>query len=386
MGDIERRTFVTTAVTGLIVTLASGRVGMASQEKTTTSIPRFAYVGSRTTKERKARGRGIEVYRILDREEVWEPIQTLSDLTNPSFLITDTDGRYIFTVHGDMSEITSFKIDSSSGELQKIGSADTRGKNPVHAVPHNPSKSLLVANYATGSLVRIPVSSEGKLGEAGDPLSLPGEPGPHKTEQSSSHPHQIVADPANRFFLVPDKGLDQIFTVSVDASGTLSVISSVTTRQGAGPRHIVFGLSGEFAYAINELDSTLTTYRYAPDTGTLKALQIVSSVPQDFVGGSRAAAITISKDGRSIYATNRGHNSVVHLKIDERSGLLNVHRWHSTSGSGPRFAAVSKTGRTLFVANELSDTVVSFAVADDGGLTPNEFVVKTGSPVSIIDV
>lgn len=358
---------------------------MADDTRPNAGKARFAYIGSRTTKERKARGRGIEVYRVGDREEAWEPVQLVEGLTNPSFLITDAEERFMFTVHGDMSEVSSFAIDRETGRLTKIGSADTRGKNPVHLVPHEPSKSLLVANYATGSVVRMPVGDDGRLGTAGDPLGLPGQPGPHKTEQPSSHPHQIVADPDRKFFIVPDKGLDQVFTILVNADGGLSIVSSIATRQGAGPRHVVFGPTGTLAYVVNELDSTVTTYRYAPETGKLEPLQIVPSIPTDFVGDNRAAAIVISKDGRSLYATNRGHDSVVHLEIDP-VGLLGKPRWHQTKGAGPRFASLSPSGSTLFVANELTDTIASFGVGNRGELTLNEGTVKSGSPVSIVMV
>ncbi len=199
-------------------------------EETKSNRPRFAFTGSRTTKERKARGLGIEVYRIGDQETQWEHTQRVGDLVNPSFLITDSHQRFVFTVHGDQSEISSFQIDKETGKLSKISTVGTRGKNPVHLVPHASSNSILVANYATGSLVRVPVSASGHLGEAGEPLSLPGEPGPHKREQSSSHPHQIVADPKGNFFIVPDKGLDQIFTIAVKADGKLEIVSSTASR------------------------------------------------------------------------------------------------------------------------------------------------------------
>jgi 6-phosphogluconolactonase (cycloisomerase 2 family) len=148
---------------------------VAAKETLKPFRPRFAYVGSRTTKERKARGKGIEVYRIGQNESEWEHIQRLDGLTNPSFLVTDHERRFLYTVHGDQSEISSFAIDAESGKLRKIATASTRGKNPVHLVIHPGSQTMLVANYATGSLVTIPISTDGALGEAGNPLLLPGE-------------------------------------------------------------------------------------------------------------------------------------------------------------------------------------------------------------------
>lgn len=202
--------------------------------------PRFAYVGSRTTTERKARGQGIEVYRIGRNEQEWTLVQVVTELANPSFLIADVDHRFLYTVHGDKSEITSLTINPDTGTLRKVSTASTLGSNPVHLVIHSPSQSVLVANYATGSIVSIPISSDGVLGKSGRPLLLPGEPGPHQDEQTMSHPHQIVADPSGRFFLVPDKGLDRVFTIAVDHHGQLQIVASAKTRPGAGPRHAVF--------------------------------------------------------------------------------------------------------------------------------------------------
>ncbi|WHA44006.1 lactonase family protein [Agrobacterium larrymoorei] len=349
-----------------------------------TSSARFAYVGSRTTKERKARGKGIEVYKIGADERSWEHVQRVEDLTNPSFLITDRTSRFLYTVHGDESEVSSFSIDAETGKLTKLGTVSTKGKNPVHLVIDEKSNTMLIANYATGTIASLPILEDGKLGEAAEPLALPGEPGPHKIEQKASHPHQIVADPSKRFYLVPDKGLDRIFTLEVGDKGAVKIVSSVATRQGAGPRHAVFDESGKFVHVVNELDSTVTAYAFDTTSGALTPIEIVSTLPSDFTGDSRAAAVVSSADGSELFVTNRGHNSVAAFRIDQKTAKLSDPNWHETAGKGPRFAVVSPSGKTLFAANELTDSVVAFEIDDKDGLGKVANVVETGSPVSIV--
>ncbi len=383
MKVINRRAFVK-GIGMSAAAVAVLPIAVAAKESTLKPFrPRFAYVGSRTTKERKARGKGIEVYRIGQNESEWEHIQLLDGLTNPSFLITDAERRFLYTVHGDESEITSFAIDADIGKLRKIATASTQGKNPVHLVIHPSSQTMLVANYATGSIVTIPISTDGTLSQAGDPIFLPGESGPHRTEQTMSHPHQIVADRSGRFFLVPDKGLDRIFTIAVDERGKLEIVTSIATRQGAGPRHAVFNPQGDIVHVVNELDSSITTYGFDSTSGALTPIEIVPSVPTSFLGDNRAAAIGASTDGSQLFATNRGQNTVVQFNIDAASGKISDPRWHQTLGKGPRFASLSPTGKTLFVANELTDTVVAYDLRAEGMMTNPTETAATGSPVSI---
>ena len=196
----------------------------------------FAYVGCRTTKERNARGKGINVYYVEPSGE-WKHVQLVEDLINPSFLAMDRMQKYMYTIHGDFSEISAFAIDPANGGLTFLNRQSTEGKNPVHLVPDPSNRYMVVANYATGTLVTLPILSDGKLGVVIDKVSLPGEPGPNKTQQESSHPHEVSYDRQGRFIIVPDKGLDRVFAFSVDTNtGQLVAANppSVKARQGSG--------------------------------------------------------------------------------------------------------------------------------------------------------
>lgn len=341
----------------------------------------FVYIGSRTTKERNARGNGIEIYRV-NADGQWAHRETVGDLVNPSFLIMNADQSLMFTVHGDLEEVSSFRVDPDTGLLYKLSTVNVEGANPVHLSLDGAEKHLIVANYKTGSVVSLPVNEDGALGTVISKIDLPGEPGPHRDEQPSSHPHQVLPDGTGQRFIVPDKGLDKIFVLSADQSGALTIRSAVSTREGAGPRHGDFSPDGQTVYVINELDSTIAGYRY--EDGELAPFQVVSTLPDDFTGNSRGAAIDVSSDGRYVYATNRGHDSVVRFAADASTGRLSDPQWIGSGGERPRFMVIAPSGEKLLVANELTDTIVSFRIAEDGILTEGEQVVETGSPVSIV--
>ncbi len=348
-----------------------------------TPQPRFVYVGSRTTIERGARGSGVEVYRVKQNEREWTLVQVVGGLTNPSFLVVDANKRFLYTVHGDRSEITSLAINSDTGTLTKVSTASTSGSNPVHLAIHPPLQSVLVANYATGSIVSIPISSDGVLGKAGRPLFLPGQPGPHRYEQLTSHPHQIAGDPSGRFFLVPDKGLDRVFTIAVSHQGQPEIVASAKTHPGAGPRHAIFHPTGRFAYVVNELDSTVTAYAFDSFSGQLSAIETVPTLPRNFLGANRAAALLASENGDFIFVSNRGHDSVVQFAVEGKTGRLSKGLWQPSLGQGPRFAVISPSGESLFVANELSDSIVSYEIGETGIAAGPFPTVDSGSPVSI---
>ncbi|MGH8129071.1 MAG: lactonase family protein, partial [Gammaproteobacteria bacterium] len=212
-------------------------------------------------------------------------------------------------------------------------------------------------------------------------------PGPHATEQGFARPHQIRFDPSGRFATVPDKGLDRVFVFRLDAEKGKLVPSespSVAAREASGPRHIDFHPTLPFAYVVNELDSTVTACRFEAQRGALVPTQILSSLPPTHTGNSRAAEIEVSRCGRFVYASNRGHDSIAAYAVDMATGQLTHAGWFATRGRTPRFFAIDPTGALLYAANEDSDTIIEFAVNEsNGSLIPTGRVINTGSPVCI---
>lgn len=342
----------------------------------------FAYVGCYTSSERRGRGEGINVYRIdADR---WKHVQLVKDALNPSWLALDRSQRVLYAAHGDGETISTFRIDAGTGHLEPLGSQPTGGKNGVRLGVSADNRFVVVANYSSGTVGVLAIAPDAALGPLTDLVELHGTRGPHRIEQTASHPHDIVFDPAGRLIVVPDKGLDAVFVFTLEASsGKLRPGDppSVATRRGAGPRHADFHPSRPRVYVLNELDSTITTY----DVRTFMPLQVITTLPTTFTGDNTTSEIAVAPSGRFVYASNRGHDSIAAFGVDEDSGVLAPLGWEPTQGKTPRFFAIDPSGTSLHVANQDSDTIVTFAIDPAGGtLTPSGHVVATGSPSSIV--
>jgi len=347
----------------------------------------FAYVGCYTSKERNGKGEGVSVYRMDAASGEWTQVQVVKDVVNPSWLTLDHRRRFLYAAHGDGSEATAFAIDTPSGRLTLLNRQPTNGRNGVRLAIDASNRFAVLANYSTGTVAVLPINPDGSLAPLTDLVTLQGKPGPHRTEQVSAHPHDVVFEPRGRFVVVPDKGLDATFVYRLDtASGKLVAADppSVASRPGAGPRHVDFHPSKPYLYQINELDSTITTFRFDPERGELMPLQVITTLPPSFTGNSATSEIAVAPSGAFVYGSNRGHDSIAIFAVDDATGVLSSVGWESTQGKVPRFFALDPSGTFLYAANQNSDTIVTFRVdASTGRLKPTGQIVRTGSPSSI---
>jgi 6-phosphogluconolactonase len=344
------------------------------------------YVGSFTGAGR-GHGEGLTVHRRSRDSDAWVQIQLLKDLADPSFLIVDRQGRHLYSAHGDGTQATSYQIDQATGRLTVLNQQPTGGGNGVHLAIDATGRYLALANYGTGSLAVLPINADGSLAPRSDLAMFAGTPGPHRTQQESSHPHHCPFDRTGRFIVVPDKGLDKIFVYRLDSGGGKLMPASppdVATRSGAGPRHVDFHPTQPYAYVINELDSTIATYRFEPDKGVLKPIQVITTLPDSYTGNNTGAEIAVAPSGRFLYGSNRGHDSIAIFAIDAAAGTLAPVGWEPTGGRTPRFFGLDPTGTELYAANQTTDTVVIFRVNQTSGkLTPSGQTVNVGTPSTI---
>jgi 6-phosphogluconolactonase len=351
----------------------------------------LAYLGCRTSRERNAKGDGIGVWRIGE-DRRWSRIQLVGDLLNPSYLAFDRTGRFLYTVHGDGDEASAFRIDPKTGQLAFLNTVKTGGWNPVHLIPDPRNRFMVVANHIVKNGVKsgissLPIGHDGRLGEPVDVLAFEGAVGPHRVEQPFPKPHQVQFDRSGRFIVVPDKGCDKVRVFTLDDNGKLHevVAAEAPARETSGPRHVCFHPSNRHAYVVNELDSTVVSYSFDPATGALKPLQNVLAIPESFTGNSRASEITISADGRYVYASSRGSDDVGIFSVDGPTGHLKPIGWADGLGKTPRFIGLSSTGTDMFIANEESHTIVGYRVDRERGLLTDPLVVaETGSPTCIL--
>ncbi|HET9478487.1 MAG TPA: lactonase family protein, partial [Pyrinomonadaceae bacterium] len=256
------------------------------------------------------------------------------------------------------------------------------GADPCHLTVDQKRKSLLVANYTGGNLAVLPIQRDGGLGPAVDVEQHEGS-GPRE-QQKSPHAHCIKLDRADRFAFSADLGSDKVMIYRFTGKLEPAQQPSAKLHPGAGPRHLTFHPNGRYLYAINELDSSVTTFKYDAAKGTLAAFETVSTLPRDFKGTSYCADVHVSRSGRFLYGSNRGHNSIVVFAIDPHTARLKLVEHVSTEGKWPRNFVIDPSGRFLLVANQHTDNVVVFHIdAQTGRLTPAGQIAEIPVPVCL---
>lgn len=347
----------------------------------------FAYVGSYTTPGRDGHGNGngINVYRVNRRTGAFSHVHHLGGLENPSFLAINRAGTRLYSIHGDRTEANSFTIEPGTGHIAPLNRQSTGGYNPVHLAFDATERFLAIANYGTDSLAVLPVDKDGSLLPYRTLTTVTGTLGPNRFQQRTMCVHHIPLDRQGRYFYVPCKGSDAVIAYRLDVRRRVLVEAArVNARAGAAPRHIDFHPRRALAYVINELDSTLTTYRQNRETGALTPLQTIPSTPDSFTGYSTGAEIALDRAGRHVYVTNRGHDSVGVFAIDPAKGTLAPQQWVPTHGKTPRFFTFDPAEKFLYVANQDGHSIVTYRVGRDGRLTPSPVRVKVGSPACIV--
>jgi 6-phosphogluconolactonase len=352
----------------------------------TTASHLFAYIGTRTTRERNARGEGITVMKYDTRSGALQPVQVVGGLVNPSYLALNAKGDRLYTVHGDQDSVSAFAVDRQTGQLTLLNSACCEGKNPVHLAITPDGKNLVVSNHLNGTVVLMAIESDGRIGAVHQTVAMEGEPGPHRKEQPFAKPHFNPLDPSGRFVFVPDKGLDRVFVFAYsDGKLQPTVQRWINSREGAGPRNIAFHPQQPWAYVINELDSTVLFSTLDAQTGEMRPRQVLSTLPEDFTGNSRASSIAVHTSGRWLFASNRGSDTVAVFAIDAQTGWLRFVQASTTQGKTPRFFQQSPDGQFLFVLNEDSDNIATFRFdAQQGLLSPQGEPLHCASPVCLV--
>lgn len=345
----------------------------------------FAYVGSYTSPERNGRGNGLNVYRVDASSGAFRHIQHLGGLENPSFLALNEAGTRLYSVHGDRSEATAYTVDRETGRLAVLNRQPTGGYNPIHLAFDAKQRFLVVSNYGSDSLAALPIGKDGSLGPYSTLTAVAAPLGPHRSEQKNVRPHHNPLDRLGRTFYLPCKGSDCVIGYRLDARrGVLVETGRVAARPGAGPRHIDFHPRKPLAYVINELDSTITSYRQDVSSGALTPFQTVPSTPPDFTGYSTGAEIWVDGAGRNVYVSNRGHDSIGVFGIDPAKGTLTPRQWVPTKGGVPRFFAFDPAERFLYVANQGGDSIIAYKIGRNGLLAPTRLRTKVGSPACIV--
>jgi len=293
----------------------------------------------------------------------------------------------LFAVNEDRTgSVSAFAINPKNARLTPINQVSSRGAGPCHLALDRSAKWLAVANYSSGSVAVLPVGVDGKLGEAAGFVQQQGSSA-NRGRQSGPHAHCALFSPDNRFLLVADLGADKIFIYRFDAASgqiTPNDPAFAEAAPGAGVRHLVFHPNGKVLYAINELASSVTLYRYDAGRGALEDLRTVSTLPEGFKGKSTAAEIAIDAGGGHVYASNRGHDSLALLAVDPVLFTLTAMEFPSVMGKTPRHFALDPEGKNLVVACQDSGLLLAFRVHPaTGQIRPRTQTAKVANPTCV---
>ena len=313
-------------------------------------------------------------------------------LDNPSFLASHPQRHHLYAVsevdaHAERpgGSVHAFALDPGTGRLTFLNRRPSGGAHPCHVSVDPAGRFVLVANYSGGTVALLPLEADGRLAERADVVSHEGA-GPHPDRQDRPHAHAIILDPAGRYALAADLGIDKILAYEIDAVRGRLVPRGVagTATPGAGPRHLAFHPDRRRLYSLNELHSTVTAWEYAAAEGRLREIETVSALPDVFGGPSIAADIHVHPSGRLVYASNRGHDSLTVFAIDAETGRLTPRGHVPAGGQTPRNFAIDPTGTYLLVAHQDTDSVATFAIdAHTGALRLTGDVVRVPNPVCI---
>jgi 6-phosphogluconolactonase len=349
----------------------------------------FLYVGTYTGPNSK----GIYVYRFDSSTGRVTPVGLAAETPSPSFLAAHPSGKYVYAVNEvnnfegkRTGSVSAFSVDAATGKLTAINSVSSRGSGPCHLSVDKTGKLLAVANYGSGSDAGFPINGDGSLGEATSFNQHTGSSVDPRRQQGP-HAHCAIFSPDNRFLAVADLGLDKVFISRVGSDGKLQPNDPPfgTVKPGSGPRHFAFHPNQKWAYVINEMASTITAFDWNAKSGALKEIETVSALPADFKGKSTTAEIEVHPNGRFVYGSNRGHDSIAVFAINQKSGALTLVEHVLTGGKEPRGFKIDPTGKYLVAGNQNSGNFVVFAIdTKTGRLKSTGQTVEIGAPVSFV--
>lgn len=350
----------------------------------------IAYVGTYTGKGSD----GIYAFRFNAATGDIGPLTLAAKTDNPSFLAADSAGRFLYAVN----ELSSFKgqhtgavsvfaVEGGSVQLQLVQQVSSLGDGPAHLSLDRSGQFLMVANYGGGNMAVFPIRTDGQLDSASAFMQAHGS-SVNKDRQEAPHAHFVETTPDNRFVIVADLGIDKLLIYGFDErSGKLSADSARhrALTPGSGPRHFVFTPSGKHLYVANELGSSVTRFAYDAARGSLEMQETISTLPANFTGTNTAAEIVIDTQGKFLYVSNRGDDSIVQFSIQPEDGTLKLVDRVSCGGRSPRHITLDPTGRWMFSANQASGEITLFAVdGSSGRLTSTGKSVKVVAPVCVL--
>jgi 6-phosphogluconolactonase len=365
------------------------------------SMRTLAFVGSLTRDTPffdPARGDGIRVFALDEATGALDLLSVTGGADNPTYLAVDAARRLVYAA-SEVYEwhegvVTSYSVDVASGGLTYGNKQPTLGHLSAFVSLDRAGRNLLVSNYSMQapetrpgrSLVVLPVI-DGSISPASDSAMRAGTLGPIADRQERTHAHCLVEAPDGRL-VAADLGTDEVLFHDFDpAAGRIGrePAERVGLPPGSGPRHVAFSSDGHRLYVLNELASTVAILVRSGAAAPFRLDQVVSTLPAGAAGsGNRAAGIVLSPDGRLLFASNRGHDSIMAYRVDGADGRLDPVGTHPSGGRTPRSFAVDPSGRFLVVANQDGHNLTALRIDAATGALSGAGVVAMNSPMCVM--
>ncbi|SDB23444.1 lactonase family protein [Bauldia litoralis] len=360
---------------------------------TTQSLVFIGSLNRETPYFQGARGPGLSVY-ALDETTLDATLLTeTSAVDNPTFITATADGTHLYAT-SEVFEwreglVSAFAYDRATSTLSYINKQPTLGSIAAHNAISSDGTKVLAANYAMGeggpdqSVAVYDIRDDGGLTPPRGSIAHTGT-GPNAERQERSHAHSVNPVPGSDLVIVADLGIDKLVSYCLGADGALTRVSEFATAPGAGPRHVAFHPDGRFMFVMNELDSTFATLSIDAASGALTLVDTLPAVAAEARDGNHCADIQISPDGRFLYGSNRGHDSVAIVAVDQASGKLTLVDYVPCGGATPRNLALNPSGSLLFSANQNGDNVTIFRRdTETGRLTDAGRPIRIGTPMCV---
>ncbi len=335
---------------------------------------------------------GIQAYEFDTKAGKLKALTRTAGAENPFFLALSPNKKFLYSIHAkqfggkENEQVAAYEVVGRTGELKLLNRQSAEGTAACYLDVDKTGKAVFAANYTSGSVASLPVKADGSLGEKASFFQHKGSSVDPK-RQKEPHAHCIVVSPDNKYVYAADLGLDQILCYKLDpatAKLTPNKTPFAKSPAGAGPRHLTFHPNGKRVYVINELLNSVTVFDYDAESGTLTEKQTLSTLPNDFKGTSYCADLKITPDGKFLYGTNRGHDSIAAYSIGE-DGMLTLVVIAPSLGKGPQNLAITADGAWLLCSNMPGNNVAVFGIdAKTGRLKSAGDPVKHPSPSCIM--
>ncbi|WP_164545431.1 lactonase family protein [Paenibacillus albus] len=339
------------------------------------------FVGSYSPREQE----GVSAMTLDTETGAISRLSGVAGVHNPSFLRVNDAGTHLYVVSEtgvEPGSVLSYALTGDNGGLTEINEASTLGGSPCHVEFDKSGQLLVVTNYTGGTFSLYALGEDGSAALA-DHIKHEGR-GPRDDRQEAPHPHSAIVDPAGLYVLIADLGTDEVVSYRIDSDAKKLIKQGATAAApGAGPRHMAFHPQQPILYVINELDSTVAVYSYEPEQSQLTLKQVISTLPESFTDETTCADIHVTADGRFLYASNRGHDSIAVYRVAE-DGSLTLVQFAPSGGKTPRNFAISPDGQYLLSANQESSVIVTYRIDQaTGELQPTGHSIETNKPVCI---